>query len=245
LNIRARGVQLGGLPTGRLFESSGELSQGHKMKRPLVVATVIAVFAAATSLQAQGLYFGLRGGAGIPTGTFSETTGSTTALQSAKTGFGYGADAGIGLGLIGLYAGFDHVNFDCESNTCNSDGKYQLQGVTGGIRLNMPGQSMIRPFVKGGVTFNELKGGYGANGSQGLTTEKNPGYEVGVGVDISILGLFSITPQARYIGQNFKYDVPGVTNTASQPEAGVNYVSFDLGLQVHNPLKGMGSRRSR
>jgi hypothetical protein len=244
LNIPARGVQLGGLPTGRLFESSGDLSQGQKMKRPLVVATVFAAFAAATSLQAQGLYFGLRGGAGIPTGTFSETTGSTTALQSAKTGFGYGADAGMGLGPIGIYAGFDHINFDCESNTCNSDGKYQLQGVTAGLRLNMPGQSMIRPFVKGGVTFNELKGGYGT-GSQPLTTEKNPGYEVGVGLDISFLGLFSITPQARYIGQNFKYDVPGVNNTAAQPESGVNYFSFDLGLQVHNPLKGLGTRRSR
>ncbi len=214
------------------------------MKRPLVAAVVFAALASATSLHAQGFYFGLRGGAGIPTGTFSETTGSTTALESAKTGFGYGADAGLGLGPIGIYAGFDHVNFDCESRTCNSDGKYQLQGVTAGLRLSMPGRSLIRPFVKGGVTFNELKGGYGT-GNQGLTTEKNPGYEVGVGVDIGFLGLFSITPQARYIGQNFKYDVPGVTNTAGSPESGVNYFSFDLGLQVHNPLKGMGSRRSR
>ncbi len=214
------------------------------MKRQLAVGVVFAALAGSTSLHAQGFYFGLRGGAGIPTGTFSETSGSNTALESAKTGFGYGADAGFGLGPIGLYAGFDHVNFDCESRTCNSDGKYQLQGVTAGLRLSMPGASMIRPFVKGGVTFNELKGGYGTN-RQALTTEKNPGYEVGIGVDLSFLGIFSITPQARYIGQNFKYDVPGVTNSAAQPESGVNYFSFDLGLQFHNPLKGMGSRRSR
>ena len=91
--------------------------------------------------------------------------------------------------------------------------------------------------MKGGVTFNELKGGYGSS-SQELTTDRNPGYEIGGGLDIPILSLLSIYPQARYIGQNFKYDIPGVTNTSSSPEAKANYMTFDLGLSVHNPLGG-------
>jgi Outer membrane protein beta-barrel domain len=210
------------------------------MRKTILSAfTVCGLFAATSTVEAQGIYFGLRGGAATPTGAFSDaTTGSSTALDAAKSGFGYGADAGVGFGIIGLYAGFDQINFDCESANCNTDGKYKLQGVTGGLKLGIPGFTRVRPFIKGGVTFNELQGGYGAN-SQKLTTEKNPGYEVGVGLDISILGLLSFTPQARYIGQNFKYDVPGVTNTAAQPEQGVNYFTFDLGLSVHNPLKGM------
>ena len=211
------------------------------MKRTILSALVLVGLVGAQSLSAQGIYFGLRGGAATPTGAFSDASASNTALDAAKSGFGYGADAGIGFGLIGLYAGFDHINFDCESTTCNSDGKYKLQGVTGGLKLGIPGMNRVRPFIKGGVTFNELQGGYGAN-SQKLTTDKNPGYEVGVGLDISILGLLSFTPQARYIGQNFKYDVPGVTNTAGQPEQGVNYFTFDLGLSVHNPLNGMRRR---
>lgn len=211
------------------------------MRKTILSALVLLVLVGAQSVGAQGIYFGLRGGAATPTGAFSDASASTTALDAAKSGFGYGADAGIGFGLIGLYAGFDHINFDCESTTCNSDGKYKLQGVTGGVKLGIPGMNRVRPFIKGGVTFNELQGGYGAN-SQKLTTDKNPGYEVGVGLDISILGLLSFTPQARYIGQNFKYDVPGVTNTAGQPEQGVNYFTFDLGLSVHNPLKGMRRR---
>jgi len=202
------------------------------------LAVVTAFILSAAPLSAQGFYIGLRGGAGIPTGSFSESESSATTLDAAKTGFGYGLDAGLGIGLIGVYAGFDHINFDCESATCNSDGKYKLQGITAGVRVNLPGKSLIRPWVKGGVTFNELQGGYGSSGTQELTTERNPGYEVGVGFDIPILGLISISPQARYVGQNFKYKVPGVNNTATEPEQGVNYMTFDIGLSLHTPFGG-------
>jgi hypothetical protein len=203
------------------------------------LAIIGSAILAAAPVHAQGIYLGLRGGAGVPTGDFSNTSGSSsTALDAAKTGFGYGLDAGVGLGPIGVYAGFDHVNFDCQGDTCTSDGKYKLQGVTAGVRLNLPGASLIRPWIKGGVTFNQLEGGYGSS-SQKLTTDRNPGYEIGAGLDIPIFGIFSIYPQARYVGQNFKYDIPGVTSTASSPETKANYMTFDLGLSVHNPLGGM------
>ena len=203
-----------------------------------VALTVLAAALASAPAQAQGFYIGLRGGAGVPTGDFSNTGSSSTAIDAAKSGFGYGADAGLGFGPIGVYAGFDNINFDCESNTCNSDGKYRLQGVAAGVRLLLPGKSFVRPWVKGGVTFNELKGGYGSS-SQGLTTERNPGYEIAAGLDIPFLGFLSIYPQARYVGQNFKYDIPGVTNTSSAPEAKANFMTFDLGLSFHNPIGGM------
>ncbi|MEO8193547.1 MAG: outer membrane beta-barrel protein [Gemmatimonadales bacterium] len=211
------------------------------VRRTILIAGLAG---AAAPVQAQSIYLGLRGGAGIPTGSFNENLNppcappGCTALNAAKTGFGYGLDAGVGLGMFGVYAGFDNINFDCQSGTCNSDGKYRLQGVTAGIRLMPPGMSVIRPWVKAGVTFNELEGGYGS-GAQEVTTDRNPGYEIGAGVDIPVFGLFSLYPQARYVGQNFKYSVPGVTNTATQREAGVNYFTFDLGLSVHNPLSGM------
>jgi hypothetical protein len=113
--------------------------------RTLVALGVFALFAAAPA-SAQGIYLGLRGGAGIPTGAFSDNTASTS-LDGAKSGFGYGLDAGIGLGMLGVYAGFDHINFDCQSSNCNSDGKYRLQGVAAGVRISRPGTSMIRPWV--------------------------------------------------------------------------------------------------
>jgi hypothetical protein len=197
----------------------------------------LAALAMTTRLEAQGIYVGLRGGAGIPTGTFSDNSGTVgqTTLDAAKTGFGYGLDAGISLGLIGIYAGFDHINFDCESSNCNTDNKYKLQGVAAGVRLNLPGTSMIRPWVKGGVTFNELEG---AVGSTEFTTERNPGYEIAGGLDIPILGILSIYPQARYVGQNFKPKIPGVTTPTTATEQGANFFAFDLGFSVHTPFGG-------
>lgn len=208
-------------------------------------AFLLAVIFSASQLSAQGIYLGLRGGGAFPTGAFSDpsATSSTTTLDAAKSGFGYGLDAGLQLGIAGVYASFDHINFDCESSTCNSDGKYNLQGATAGLKLLMPGKSIARPWVKGGVTFNQVEGGYGTGNSTELKSDRKPGYEVGVGLDIGILGLLSFTPQARYIGQNFKYKVPGVNTTGAEATQGANYYTFDLGLSVHNPLSGMKMKR--
>ncbi len=205
-------------------------------------AILVASGIAFTPLHAQGIYVGLRGGAGIPTGSFNEnstSSGSSTAvLDAAKTGFGYGLDAGLQMGMLGVYGGFDHINFDCESTSCNTEGKYRLQGLAVGLKLIAPGMSAFHPWVKGGVTFNELQGGYGTGHTE-LTTDRKPGFEIGAGIDIPLLGLINFTPQARYVGQNFNYKVPGVTSTTTADNQGVNYITFDLGLTVHNPLSGL------
>ncbi|MEO5580060.1 MAG: outer membrane beta-barrel protein [Gemmatimonadaceae bacterium] len=207
----------------------------------------VSVALIAPPLYGQSFHLGLRGGAGIPTGAFADDpsgAGANDALVAgAKTGFGYGLDAGLGLGMFGIYAGFDNLKFDCETTTCTSDGKYKLAGVSAGIRLSPPGMSFIRPWIKGGVTFNELKGSYGSSStSNGLTTDRAPGYEVGAGLDIPVFGFFALTPQVRYVGQNLKYQVPGVTSPTSDDEAGVNYFTVDLGLSLTNPLKSAKRR---
>lgn len=197
----------------------------------------------AAALSAQSLSFGLRGTGSFPTGSFAEQQPATNdaLISGAKSGFGYGLDVGVGMGPIGIYAGFDHVKFDCQTETCQSDGKYTLQGVTAGVKLAMPMVSRFRPFVKGGVTFQDLKGGYGSSATNVLTAERTPGYEVGVGLDYSLLGIVSLTPQARYIGQKFKPKIPGVATPEISNAQGANYFTFDLGLSIHTPYGG-GSR---
>jgi hypothetical protein len=192
---------------------------------------------AASSLDAQSLSLGLRGTGSVPTGAFSASQSSSNAalIEGAKNGFGYGLDVGLSLGMIGIYAGFDQVKFDCETSTCRTDGKYTLQGVTAGVKLAPRSRSMIRPFAKGGVTFNQLEGGYGGSSSNALTTDKTPGYEIGVGADITIAGMLSFSPQARFVGQELKAKIPGVNAPAASGQ-GVNYFSFDLGLSLHTPF---------
>ena len=194
----------------------------------------------ASSVSAQWISFGLRGTGSIPTGAFAEnptaTDPNSAVIEGAKNGFGFGLDVGAGIGMFGLYGGFDQVKFDCETATCKTDGKYTLTGVTVGVKLSPSTRSSFRPFIKGGVTFNDLKGGYGGSSSNRLSTDKTPGYEAGVGADLTLMGLVSLTPQVRYVGQNLKAKIPGVITPTTATEQGVNFFSFDLGLSVHTPF---------
>ena len=105
----------------------------------------LAFVLVAPSAFAQSISIGLRGTGSIPTGSFADDQTSTNAalIEGAKSGFGYGLDVGLGLGMFGVYAGFDHIKFDCATNTCQSDGKYTLQGVTVGVKLMPPMMSMF------------------------------------------------------------------------------------------------------
>src|SRR5215210_6509793 len=138
------------------------------------LALSLATLASPTS--AQSISIGLRGTGSFPTGSFAEDPSATNdaVIQGAKQGFGYGAEVGLSFGLIGAYGSFDHIAFDCETSACSSDGEYTLQGVTVGLKLFPPVMSRFRPFLKGGVTFNNLKGGYGGSSSNGLTTDRSP-----------------------------------------------------------------------
>jgi opacity protein-like surface antigen len=206
-----------------------------------VAATQVLLVSA--TLAAQSISFGLRGTGSFPTGSFAQQASgpsSDVLIEGAKSGFGYGLDLGLGLGPIGIYAGFDHIKFDCQTETCQSDGKYTLQGVTAGVKLAMPMLNRFRPYVKGGVTFQDLQGGYGASSSNVLVTDKTPGYEIGLGLDYSLLSVLSLTPQARYVGQKFKARIPGVETPTESTAQGANYFTFDLGLSVHTPFSGGG-----
>jgi hypothetical protein len=203
------------------------------------IALAAGFMSLASVLSAQAISIGLRGSGTFPTGSFSETQSSSTSsdaiIVGAKSGFGYGLDAGVAVGPIGVYASFDHIKFDCQTTTCQTDGKYTLQGVTAGVKLFLPHISIARPYVKGGVTFNNLQGGYGGQSSNALTTDHAPGYEVGGGLDVSFLGIFSFCPQVRYVGQNLKAKIPGVIAPAATGTA-VNYFTFDAGMSVHTPF---------
>ena len=212
--------------------------------RMLIIAPSIALVA--SSIAAQSISIGLRGTGSIPTGSFAETqtgTGNTAVIEGAKNGFGYGLDLAIGLGPISAYGGFDHVKFDCETATCQSDGKYTMSGVAVGLKLAVPMASRFRPYIKGGVTFQDLAGGYGGSNANVLTTERTPGYEIGAGLDYQLLGILSLTPQVRYVGQNFKPKIPGVITPTNATEQSANYITFDLGLSLHTPFSGGEKKR--
>ncbi len=197
-------------------------------------AACAAISISALPLKAQLLYVGVRAGAGVPNGTFAESasTGSTDgSLRGATPGVGYGIDAGVGLGPIGFYAGLDRINFGCEATACASNGKYKLTGVSAGVRVGVPLMPIIKPWVKAGVTFNEINGTAAGTGVTKIATDRTPGYEVGAGIDIPILVLFSLTPQVRYVGQKLEYK-----GLSAGSKTNVSYYTFDLGLRARTPF---------
>ncbi len=210
-----------------------------------ILFAALATLATPPTIRAQSLSIGLRGTSSVPIGSFAEdvayaqnqSASNTTLINGARNGFGYGLDVALGIGRLGVYGGFDQIELDCSISSCGSDGNYTLKGVSAGMKLFGSRISLLRPFIKGGVTFNQLRGGYGSS-SHRLTTDKAPGYEVGAGADISLLGLLSLAPQVRYVGQNLKVKVPGVASPPPDGQ-GVNYITFDLGLAVRWSLLSM------
>jgi opacity protein-like surface antigen len=202
--------------------------------RTAVLTLTLAISGAATA-NAQLFYVGVRGGAAVPTGRFSETGETNPLLTGAKAGFGYGLDIGTGAGLVGFYAGYDRIKFDCDDSACATAGKYDLTGYSAGVRVGVP-LLPVKPWAKAGITLNEMKGTFEGSSESRAKTKRNPGYEIGAGVDIPVLaGFFSLTPQARYIRQNLEATVSpsGATSGGKRP---VNYYTFDIGLRVKSPI---------
>jgi hypothetical protein len=189
----------------------------------------------ATAANAQLFYVGVRAGAAVPTGRFGETGETNPLLTGARAGLGYGLDAGTGAGLVGFYVGYDHIKFDCDDSACSTAGKYELTGYSAGVRVGVP-LLPIKPWAKAGITLNEMKGSFGGSSDSRVTVKRNPGYEIGAGVDIPVLaGFLSLTPQARFIRQNLEATLSpsGATSGGKKP---ANYYTFDIGLRVRSPI---------
>jgi Outer membrane protein beta-barrel domain len=214
---------------------------------PRIALAAASLALVALPLHAQSFSIGLRGISTLPIGDSADPQASSSGqiVSGASSGFGYGLDLGLAFGPLGIYGGFDHVKFGCGTPTCPSDGRYTLQGVTLGLKATAATSGGVRPFVKGGVTFNSLEGTYvnwtpsgGVLGDPTPTpfsSDRAPGFELGAGADVSFLGVVSLSPQVRYIGQNLKLKVPGVSSPTTSSQ-GFNYFTFDVALSFHSPL---------
>ena len=208
------------------------------MKSRIIIATLgcASALAFTSSAGAQAIYAGVRGSAGVPTGGFSETTSATgndALLHGAKAGPGYGFDAGLGSTLIGFYASYDKIEFDCQSASCSSSGKYEVSGVSAGARVGVPLLPLLKPWAKAGITYMQMKGNVAGSP---VTTEKRPGYEIAGGVDIPILmGFFSLSPQMKLVRQKLEPVIASSSATTGGKRSADYYV-FSLGLNVRSPF---------
>ena len=204
--------------------------------RTHIAALVCLTAALSRSADAQALYAGIRGSAGIPTGEFSQEatgTGNAALLRGASAGLGYGFDAGLGATLVGFYASYDRIQFDCRSGSCSSSGKYEAAGISAGARVSIPLLPLLKPWAKAGITYMQMKGSVSG---VPVTTEKRPGYEVGAGVDIPILmGFFSLSPQIKLVHQKLE-PVIATSSATTGGKRPADFYVFSLGLNVRSPI---------
>ncbi|MEO5589018.1 MAG: outer membrane beta-barrel protein [Gemmatimonadaceae bacterium] len=204
----------------------------------LLILALAAVAASASTARGQLFYVGVRAGAAVPTGDFAATSGATgndALVTGATPGLAYGLDGGIGLGLLGFYGAYEKVQFGCKSSACPRTGKAQLTGVSAGVRVRAILIPLFKPWVKAGVTYNEMKV-TSPNSSSGVayTTNKTPGLEAGAGIDIPVLGgFFNLTPQVRYVRQKMK---PRTSSTTTLSKRSADYYTFDIGLRLRSPI---------
>jgi opacity protein-like surface antigen len=204
--------------------------------RTYIIAVVCLMTALSRSSDAQAFYAGVRGSAGIPTGEFSQEatgTGNAALLRGASPGLGYGFDAGLGSTLVGFYASYDRIQFDCQSGSCASSGKYELTGMSAGARVGIPLLPLLKPWAKAGITYMRMNGSVSG---AAVSTEKRPGYELGAGVDIPILmGFFSLSPQIKLVRQKLE-PVIATSSATTGGKRPADFYVFSLGLNVRSPL---------
>ncbi|MEO5590704.1 MAG: outer membrane beta-barrel protein [Gemmatimonadaceae bacterium] len=206
------------------------------MKSILIVIAVM--MASASTADAQLFYVGVRAGAAVPTGDFAGTssaTGDNALLTGATPGLAYGLDGGVGLGLIGFYGAYEKIQFGCKSGACPRTGEAELTGVSAGVRVRAILLPLFKPWVKAGVTYNEMKVTFpNSPGRVAYTTNKTPGLEAAAGIDIPVLGgFFNLTPQVRYVRQKME---PRTSSTISLSKRSADYYTFDIGLRLRSPI---------
>jgi len=206
----------------------------------LIIAGGLSLgIASARNAEAQLFYVGVRAGAGVPTGDFAEKvsgTAQSAPLRAATPGLGYGLDAGFGAGPVGFYASYDRIRFGCASGYCEESGKYELNGFSAGVRIGVPLFPLFKPWAKAGLTYHEMTGRFPGSSGTAVTTGRSPGYEVGAGVDIPILGgFFSLSPQGRYIRQKLEPTISS-SSVRSGGKRSADFYTFDIGLRVRSPI---------
>jgi hypothetical protein len=195
------------------------------LARMLVIAPSIALLA--STLAAQSISIGLRGTGSIPTGSFAETqtgAGNTAVIEGAKTDLAT-ASTSRSAWARSPYGGFDHVKFDCETATCQSDGKYTMSGVRGRREARDAGDVAVPSICQRRCDVPGSRRRLRRLERERADHRTDARLRIGAGSTTSF-EILSLTTAVRYIGQNFKPKIPGVITPTTATEQSANYRSI-------------------
>lgn len=184
-------------------------------------AALLAAESAAAQLSLSGE---LRGGAAFPTGEFGEI--GPLGGEGLETGYVVGARAVVHLvPRVGVYAGYSFSRFEARDTRSIA---VEDVGLSAGLRLFLPAQRGVVPWLEGGVVRREAELIFGDEFFPPVPQvvpigARAHGGEVGAGAAIPLLPWLRLTPGVTYV----RY-----SSVVESREKTVSYVTAELGVGI-------------
>lgn len=192
------------------------------MRTPTWTLLMAAIAAAsATSVSAQDARFSLeiRGGYDFPMGDLNDSG------VESEVGFG-GQAVYTFTPQVSVYGGWGRDQFGCD--VCGSDDDdIHSSGLEGGVKLHPTRATNAHPWVRIGAIYHTFAGRIAG---VEFESDRQVGLQLGLGVDLPLGQVMSVSPAVRFHSWTAKFDGPnGLDPTDS--ERGVRYLSVDLGAR--------------
>jgi opacity protein-like surface antigen len=154
-----------------------------RLKAALLAVALTAFAAGAAS--AGPFWFGVMGGAAVPTGDFSD---------AANTGFDFGGTGtwmvnemwGVGADVAyHMWNGSDDLNSATQALLGDPSAEWKFSGVqaTAHATLMIPSQAMVKPWIKAGLGLYNLGAKLETSSGDADDSESNFGFNAGAGLN--------------------------------------------------------------
>jgi hypothetical protein len=189
----------------------------------LVITFLFSAGAAASAAAAQSvLVLDVRGGLGIPVGSFS---------TGPDSGGDVGPAASLGLQFVlrrgshlGFYAGFTQVRFDCGEDGCPGEGVYVSTAWDLGVHV-VPVDAPWSPWIRAGLVLARVERDFREGGEVlQRVSDLGAGGEVGVGFRVPLGRRLTLRPGVRYTVVEADYGDAGTLR--------MRYLVVDVGLAL-------------
>lgn len=199
------------------------------MKRSLMLGLALAFIAGASSLNAQGIKFGVGGAFILPQDNSNTATDAGYAYLD-KSGFGGGVNvtfplAPVAIRVDGLYGTTNHKDSFCTNAFgTTSCGSSTLLGANADVVYNFKVAGSLTPYVQGGIGLYNEKVKFENGGASVDSSKTNFAYNVGAGVDFKLTNL-TLFLDARYVISKWS-NFLGSTGTVH-----VNFIPIMVGVR--------------
>jgi len=185
----------------------------------LTSASALALLLAANPVRAQDRWtVEVRGGANVNSNQFEAI--------DLNTGVGFGGALGVRiLPDLFAYGGWDWQHHRAEALLFGVSAHVEDTGYAFGLRYVVPVSYRAKPWVRAGGLYNHVEIEGSSDSALVADSKHTLGLEVGGGLEVALVGAWSLTPGLRY--RRFE---PTVRVGGAESSTTLSDVTFDVGM---------------